>query len=171
MAITKAELYRELRAPEPGMKPFTKVAGSDSINLAPTLTGKGSNSYKRGGMEYAIATVPGVQRELDSIIQKAYARAQGILGTIRAAVFSFGDIRDHWVQIDTETGRVDRSLILTDTKSGQKGAMSIEFGRDEYELETEDGSYTIGGMVGKFILHRAFGVAPNSLHGTGGGDV
>lgn len=172
MALTKQELYAELRTPEAGMRPFTKVAGSDSINLAPSLTGQGGASFKRGGMEYAIASLDPIQARMDKEISKAYSKAQAILQLVRAAVFSFGDIREHWVQIDTEGGRIDRTLRLTDTKNGQKGALSIEYGRGEYEVETKSGKkYTIGGMTGKFILHRAFGVAPNSLNGTGGGDA
>lgn len=174
MATTKAELYSKLRAPEPGMKQFTKVAGSDRINLAPTLTGSGiSASGKRGGMEYAVASLSGVQSVLDGMIFVAYIKAQKELQLIRAAAFSFGDIRNHWVSIDQFRYKpgVDRYLMLSDTKSGFKGAMSIEFGRSPYTRKTDEGDFKIDGMTGKFILHKAFGVPPNSLHGTGGGDL
>lgn len=172
MALTKAELNSQLRAPMPGTRAFTRVAGVASLNLLPTLTGQGGSAYKRGGMEYIIAMEPVVQRRLNKEITKAYSRAQGVLSNIRTATFSFGDLRKHWVEITAKGGGTDRLLILTDTKSGQQGAMSIEFGRGEYELERKDGTKaTIGEMTGKFILHRAFGVPPNSLHGTGGGDV
>jgi hypothetical protein len=176
MATTKRELYAALRAPEAGGKPFTKVAGSNSLNLAPTLTGgPGGSTFKRGGMEYLIASLPPVQAVMDVQIQKAYAKAQGILSNIRTAVFSFGDIRDHWVNLDTVGGRIDRTLRLTDTKNGTKGAMSIEFGREPYYVTLDDSeggeTYKVNGMTGKFILHRGFGVAPNSLGGSGGGDA
>lgn len=155
------------------MARYTKVSGTSGVYLLPTLTGGADgDAFKRGGMEYAIASLPPVRQLVKTTALKAYSRGQGILGVIRAAAFSFGDIRDHWVQLDLEQGRIDAYLVLTDTKSGQKGAMSIEYGRGEYELERKDGTIAkIGAMTGKFILHKAFGVAPNSLHGTGGGDI
>jgi hypothetical protein len=175
MAITKRELYAALREPESGGKPFTKVAGSNSLNLAPSLTGgSGSKAFKRGGMEYLIASLPPVQHVMDTEIQKAYAKAQGVLSNIRTAVFSFGDIRDHWVNLDTVGGRIDRTLRLTDQKRGTKGALAIEYGREPYYVtrDASDGgeTYKVGAMTGKFILHRAFGVAPNALK-DGGGDA
>ena len=163
MAVTKKQLAYELR--EGG---FKKVTGAN-LSLLPSYTGSGYNAaYKRGGMEYFIATRPEVRQELKGIATRAIFRARGILETIRVAAFSFGDIRDHWVQLDLDTkGDVDYKLILTDTKAGQKGALAIEFGRDEYELQTKNGKFTIGSMTGKFILHRAFGLSPGALAGTG----
>jgi hypothetical protein len=154
------------------MARFEKVAGTRSVELLPSLTGgPGGDAFKRGGMEYAIASLPEVKQNLRGHAQKAYARAWGILGTIRAAAMSFGDVTN-WVDLSLQTERIDSYIVLTDTKNGQKGALSIEYGRDEYEIEREDGStYSVGAMTGKFILHRAFGVAPNSLQGTGGGGI
>lgn len=154
------------------MAEFTKVPGTRAVYLLPSLTGgPGGDSYKRQGMEFAIASLAPVRAVVRAEGQKAYARAWGILGTIRAAAAKFGEITN-WVDLSLDTGRIDSYVILTDTKNGQKGAMSIEYGRDEYEMERADGStYTVGAMSGKFILHKAFGVPPNSLHGTGGGDI
>jgi hypothetical protein len=154
------------------MAEFTKVHGTSGVYLLPSLTGgPGGDAYKRGGMEYAIASLPPIRQMIRGHAQRAYARAWGILGTIRTAAMSFGDVTE-WVDLSMQTERIDSYIVLTDTKNGQKGALSIEYGRDEYEVEREDGStYTVGAMTGKFILHRAFGVPPNSLHGTGGGDI
>jgi hypothetical protein len=154
------------------MAAFTKVEGTEGVYLLPTLTGAGGDTFKRGGMEYAIASLPEIkQLVLRSVAQKAYARAWGILGAIRTAAYSFGDVTD-WVDLSLKTGRIDAYLILTDTKEGEKGALSIEYGRDEYEVHRADGSsYKVGAMTGKGILHRAFGVSVGSLQGTGGGDI
>jgi len=155
------------------MKPNQKVAGSQNVWLTPTMTGKsGSAQYKRGGMEFAIASMPEIfEGVIRPIAQKAYYRAWGVLGTIRAAAASFGRITD-WVDLDLSPGYqgTDYILSLTDTKNGTKGALSIEYGRDPYYLEAPDGSTTkAGAMTGKFILHRGFNVSPDSLEGTGGG--
>lgn len=154
------------------MARYTKVSGTQGVYLLPSLTGgPGGDAFKRGGMEYTIASLPEVRQLLRGHAQKAYARAWGILGTIRAAAASFGDLTE-WVDLSLQTERIDSYLVLTDTKNGAKGAMSIEFGRDEYEVEREDGStYTVGAMTGKGILHGAWGVAIGSLQGTGGGDI
>lgn len=173
MAVTKRELYAALRQPEVGMKPFTKVAGNNYLNLAQTLTGSAkSKVVKRGGMEYAIASLEPVQDRMDEEIQKAYHRAQGVLDNIRTAVFSFGDLRNNWVNITHVGGRTDRTLILTDSKNGRQGAMSIEYGRSKYKVKTKSGdTAVVGAMTGKFILHQGFNVEHGRLKGTGGGDV
>lgn len=157
------------------MAEFTRVAGTRSLELLPSLTGgPGGESFKRGGMEFTIAELPQIRQYMRGIAQRAYYRAWGILGNIRTAMTSFGDIEE-WVDLSMQTGRIDSYIVLTDTKAGQKGAMSIEFGREPYYMTRDKseggGTYKVGGMTGKFILHRAFGVAPNSLHGTGGGGI
>lgn len=163
------------------MARYTKVHGTQGVYLLPSLTGgPGGDVYKRGGMEYAIASLPEIkQYVLRGIAQRALYKAQGILGVIRTAAFSYGDIRDHWVKLDLVMGRIDALLVLTDEKNGQKGALSIEYGRDPYYMYPSlDGSgfgktgrYKVAAMTGKFILHKAFGVSPSALEGTGGGDI
>ena len=156
------------------MARMTKVHGTRSVYLLPTLTGSGSDVFKRGGMEYAIASLPEVKKHIRGIGQDALSRAHGYLGVIRALAKMEGIDGDNWVQLDLKMGRTDGTLILTDTKGGHKGAMSIEYGRDEYITEDKNGNIrVIAGMAGKFILHRAFRLPPSGsvLNGTGGGDI
>lgn len=155
------------------MARMTKVAGSRSLRLLPTLTGNPlTDQQKRGGMEYAIASLPGVRREIRSRGREAYGRARSQLVAIRAVAAIFGEEINEWVNLELRNGRTDSTLVLIDRKSGHKGAMSIEYGRDPYIMTDEDGNtYEVGGMRGKFILHNAFRVPPGTLEGTGGGEI
>lgn len=155
------------------MARMTKVAGSRGIELLPTLTGNPlTDQQKRGGMEFAIASLPPVRREIRSRAREAYGRARGQLVAIRAIAAMFGQEVNEWVNLELRNGRTDSTLVLIDRKSGHKGAMSIEYGRDPYLMEDEDGNtHEVGGMRGKFILHNAFRVPPGVLEGTGGGEI
>lgn len=142
------------------------------VELLPTLTGGPGNAvYKRGGMEFAIAKLPEVSDYLLGQAMKAYYRAWTRLGAVRAANTNFGDIT-RWVILTLQKGRIDWHLVLTDTKAGHKGAMSIEFGRGDYTLTSKTGQeFRIKGMEGKGILHFGVGQPLGSLQGTGGGEI
>lgn len=157
------------------MARMTKVQGSKNLYLLPTLTGQGTDSYRRGGMEYAAATVPGMKQYIRAQAQKALGKARVHLNQIRtiAKINGIDDGQD-WVDLSLYSGRTDYTLILTDTKGGQKGALAIEYGREEYKMEDENGNFrVIPKMAGKFILHKAFGVPGTKgfLRGTGGGEI
>lgn len=95
-----------------------------------------------------LATLPAVQHELDKAAHKAGRKASRLLAQHRHS----GD-----AQILVERGRVDRYVILSDDR-GQRAALSIEYGRDAYTVETSSGTRRVGGMEGLFILHRALGL-------------
>lgn len=123
---------------------------------------------QKSGLQYDIANLEGVQDYLDTVVFKAEVAAEEEVAKIRASEEYTGDLH---VFIEVERGDIDRYLILNDT-NGQNAAMSIEFGRSEYEVEREDGTvYRIAGMEGKGILHKAFGVHVGALRGTGGGEL
>jgi Family of unknown function (DUF5403) len=56
-------------------------------------------------------------------------------------------------EIVTTQGAVDAYSVLSDDR-GQRAAMSIEFGRRPNPRTGR------GGMVGLFVLHRAYGLTP-----------
>lgn len=145
---------------------------SSRVELLPSLTASG-DIYKRGGMEYTIASLGEVKAELKAVASKAYAKAQANLAHTRAELGTLGKRIATHVSIELKKGRIDSYLILNDMASGTPGAMSIEFGRDAYEVEDEETGekHIVGGMTGKGFLHRAFGLRPGSLNGTGGGDI
>ena len=178
MATTKAALRTQMTAPlASGGRPKL-VSGSRSIALLPTLTGKGGKTFRRGGMEFAIASLDEVQKKLDYEIAKAFTRAQGRLENIQTAARSYGVDVQRWISISTSRDTTDRILILTDSKSGQKGALAVELGRGSYYVSKDKNgrtipakgqAYKVGAMTGKFILHYGFGVKPGSLEWSGGG--
>lgn len=117
-------------------------------------------------LEKYIAQRDEVQDELDRVLFKAEVRAEEHLARVRASI---GYTGDHHIEIETKRGDVDRYLILSD-EAGQRAAMSIEYGRQAYEVEREDGTtYRVEGMEGLGILHKALRARLGSLRGTGGG--
>jgi hypothetical protein len=128
------------------------------------------------GMEYAIATLPGVRDELNAIAARAYAGAQARLAQVRAKLGELGKKMERGVVVtlqEAKKGRfVDAYLYLDDHFSSTPNAIAIEMGRSAYEYTDKNGNtYEIGGMEGVGILHAGFGMRPGDLSGTGGGDI
>lgn len=102
-------------------------------------------------------------------IQEWLGRMDGVQGdlesrTFEAAVRAEEQLIKHRFQghaaIEVDHGDIDWYVTLSDER-GQKAAMSIEYGRQAYEVEREDregNTFTveIPAMDGLFILHRAF---------------
>ena len=117
---------------------------------------------RRAGTQYVVAQNEGVQAWLDEFIFEAGVRAEMELKEHRAEGHSF---------IEIDKGDIDRNLILSD-ENGDQAALSIEFGREPYMVERDDGSvYEVPGMEGLFILHHAVGIPDGMLDGTGGGTI
>lgn len=164
MATTKAQLNAQLRS---GGR-FEIVA--PNVSLLPSNKGGGAEGAKSGTMEYEIATIGEVRDYLRGLAQRAYSKALGILGPIQSKALGRGE--KPWVQLELTSGKIDSYVVLTDTKKGQQGALAIEYGREDYWVDTADGDqYRVPGMTGLAILHRAWGQQLGSLEGTGGGDI
>lgn len=114
-------------------------------------------------IEEVIALNEGVVHELDNRTFQIAVRAETYLQEhqdyekeveeetgVRADGHSF---------IDIARGKIDRYVVLSDER-GQNAALSIEYGRDAYEVEVtdEDGNtrtVEVGAMAGLYILARA----------------
>ncbi|MGV9312591.1 DUF5403 family protein [Streptomyces sp. NPDC003691] len=106
----------------------------------------------RGGqqLERFLATMPGVQAELDKARFEIAARAEELLLQHR---------QEGHASIDVEDGKVDKYVVLDDER-GAKAALSIEYGRAESIIvrRRRDGSTyldVLPGSQGLFILARA----------------
>lgn len=166
---------------------FTKAG--DNIWLLPSSMA--GETYKQGGMEFAIATVKGgggymgVKKYLKGVMDAAYVDAQAKLSHVRAQLGTLGKRFEQGVTVEKGVGQVDAYLILNDFNSGTPGAISIELGRGPYYVHMDgtgtdndhasgdlsEGTYRVGGMEGVGILHAGFDMNPGSLEGTGGGDI
>lgn len=109
------------------------------VEIYRRVAGKGQ------ALEKFIAYMPGVQDALDQFVFEAKALGDAMLVEHR---------HDGHAQIETTKAKLDRFVILSDER-GAKAALSIEFGRADYE-DPETGEL-IGGMDGLFILHKATG--------------
>lgn len=149
---------------------FERVPGTN-IELLPSSGGSEGSKY--GTMDYEIASMPEVRRELRKVASRAYERSQQKLAHVRARLGDLGKRIDRGVQIELDHGRIDAHLILSDANSGTPGAMSIEFGRGAYKVTDPDTGeeYEVSGMEGLGLLHEGFSLRPGDLRGTGGGDV
>ncbi|MDH6462059.1 hypothetical protein M2302_002234 [Micromonospora sp. A200] len=102
---------------------------------------------KRGNK--IIATNPGVQNFLREITFEMASHASVLLVQHRA---------EGHASIETDHGDVDWYVVLTDER-GEKAAMSIEFGREESEIEVYDAVLgrkvprKLGATQGLYILH------------------
>ncbi|WKU46745.1 DUF5403 family protein [Streptomyces sp. VNUA116] len=109
--------------------------------------------YRRVGgrkLSQVIALNEGVQAELTARAFEIAVRAEEILVAHRA---------DGHSQIEVETGKVDRFVVLSDER-GQKAALSIEYGRRESIAVREDkhgNKYldVIPAMDGLYVLATA----------------
>ncbi|AUG87198.1 tail completion or Neck1 protein [Streptomyces phage Omar] len=108
-------------------------------------------------LEEFIASMPGVQDEVDSRAFEIGVRAEELLIQHRAEGIA---------QIEIAKGDIDAYVVLADAngtnaKSGANSALSIEFGRAAYDVEVVDETgkvvdqYTVGAMEGLHILERA----------------
>ncbi|MGW3323884.1 hypothetical protein [Streptomyces virginiae] len=122
--------------------------------------------YKRARgrkIEQLIALNEGVVHELDNRTFQIAVRAEAYLlehqNYEKEVEEETGVRADGHSFIDIERGRVDRYVVLNDER-GQKAALSIEYGRDAYEVERTDengDTYTVevGAMPGLYVLARA----------------
>ncbi|MFI6205911.1 DUF5403 family protein [Streptomyces sp. NPDC051041] len=109
--------------------------------------------YERSGkrqLERLVATLPGVQAELDEKRFEVAARAEALLLQHR---------QEGHARIDVADGDVDKYVILDDER-GDKAALSIEYGRAESIVvkRRKDGTKyldVIPASEGLFILARA----------------
>lgn len=98
-----------------------------------------------------MAQLDGVQADLEARTFIMAARAEEALIQHRA---------DGHAEIEVEHGDVDWYVVLSDER-GEKAALSIEYGREEYEVEFvnrktgEKFTRTVGAMDGLFILADA----------------
>ncbi|WP_405056967.1 DUF5403 family protein [Kribbella sp. NBC_01505] len=107
-------------------------------------------NYGGRSMEKGLARHPGVQDYMVEATFEIGVRAEDLLLEHR---------QEGHASIEIENGRVDHYVILSDER-GQKAALSIEYGRDAYDVtwEDKDGeehTYTVGAMAGLYILHQA----------------
>ncbi|MEU8133239.1 hypothetical protein [Streptodolium elevatio] len=118
-------------------------------------------------LERFLAVMDGVQAELDFVQFEIKAKADEFLNEARSARGRGGSVAVDRAHIETESGWVDRYVILEDTTSRSQGdpnsALSIEFGRSSYDvtmrmLDGRTHKYTVGGFEGLRILSRAAGV-------------
>lgn len=165
MATTRGQLNAQLR--DGGR--FEIVA--PNVSLLPSSKDGGAEGAKSGTMEHEIAKIEELKDYLHELAQRAYSKALGILGPIQSKALGRGE--KPWVQLELKRGRIDSYVVLVDTKGGQPGALSIEYGRDPYLVNRgkDDNLVRVGGMEGLAILHRAWGQQLGSLEGTGGGDI
>ncbi|WP_372407208.1 DUF5403 family protein [Streptomyces luteireticuli] len=105
-----------------------------------------------GGRKLAkmLALEDGVQAELTARTFEIAVRAEEILVQHRAEGHS---------RIEVEEGRVDRYVVLSDER-GQKAALSIEYGRQEYTVtrtSRQGGEFevTVPAMDGLYVLATA----------------
>ncbi|WP_420312550.1 DUF5403 family protein [Streptomyces sp. YS-B37] len=108
-------------------------------------------------MEEFIASLPEVQAEVDQRAFEIGVRAEELLLAHRV---------DGIAQIDIAKGDIDAYVVLSDAngtnvKSNSNSALSIEFGRQAYDVEVVDSQgkvvneYTVGAMEGLHILEEA----------------
>jgi hypothetical protein len=108
-------------------------------------------------MEEYIASLPEVQAEVDQRAFEIGVRAEELLLAHRV---------DGIAQIDIAKGDIDAYVVLSDAngtnaKSNSNSALSIEFGRQAYDVEVVDSQgkvvneYTVGAMEGLHILEEA----------------
>jgi hypothetical protein len=104
-----------------------------------------------------IASLPEVQAEVDQRAFEIGVRAEELLLAHRV---------DGIAQIDIAKGDIDAYVVLSDAngtnaKSNSNSALSIEFGRQAYDVEVVDSQgkvvneYTVGAMEGLHILEEA----------------
>lgn len=104
-----------------------------------------------------IASLPEVQAEVDARAFEIGVRAEELLQAHRV---------DGIAQIDIAKGDIDAYVVLSDAngtnaKSNSNSALSIEFGRQAYDVEVIDSQgkvvneYTVGAMEGLHILEEA----------------
>jgi hypothetical protein len=108
-------------------------------------------------MAEVIASLPEVQAEVDARAFEIGVRAEELLLAHRV---------DGIAQIDIAKGDIDAYVVLSDAngtnaKSNSNSALSIEFGRQAYDVEVVDSQgkvvneYTVGAMEGLHILEEA----------------
>lgn len=131
--------------------------------------------FGRKGMEFAIATQPGVTDALNAKLMSAYAKASAKLELTLAKLGDIGkSLRGtSFVEAQRARGksRVDAYLWLDDSRSSTPNALAIEMGRSAYMVtDKKTGiTYEVSGMEGVGILHAGFDMVPGELEGTGGG--
>lgn len=121
--------------------------------------------FRRGYLEYHIATLPGVQAAIDDYTFQIAVKAEEDLAQHKAKWQAKGD--DPTVPVDElVSGRsridiedspsgVDRFVVLND-EAGQNAAMSIEYGHGSYKVVRPDGtSYVVKESQPTWILHNA----------------
>jgi len=92
-----------------------------------------------------------------STVSHELQRQARMAGT-RASVMLAGHRQDGNARIGVEKGDLDWYVFLDDER-GLQAAMTIEYGRKDRPMGTPGyGIRDKGGMVGLFILHRAWGM-------------